>query len=111
MTIGSLQTIVSSTWKRLSQPSWIELAQSARTQRDETLSKVNPPLPPFPDPLPLNSQDLPKQMLSAREYELTQNYDAVELLETLRAKRVSSEELTCAFLRRAVVAQYAVSWI
>lgn len=88
--------------------SWQELAQIARDHRDETLSKVDPPLPPLPDPLPLNSQDLPKLLLTPREYELTQAYDATDLLYMLRTREVTSEEVTRAFLRRAAVAQYAV---
>ena len=88
---------------------WVEKAKSARDYRDETLSKVDPPFESLPDPLPLSSQDLPKRYLTAREYELTQNYDAIELLEMLRSKKLSSEELTRAFLRRAALAQYAVS--
>ena len=88
--------------------SWQDKAKSARDYRDATLSKVEPPLGPLPDPLPLSSQDLPKQLLTEREYELTQNYDAIVLLEMLRSKKVTSEELTRAFLRRAALAQYAV---
>jgi hypothetical protein len=87
---------------------WVEKAKSARDYRDETLGKVDPPFENLPDPLPLSSQELPKKYLTPREYELTQNYDAIELLEMLRSKRVSSEELTRAFLRRAALAQYAV---
>ncbi|OQV00659.1 hypothetical protein CLAIMM_06126 [Cladophialophora immunda] len=90
---------------------WVEKAKSARDYRDETLSKVDPPLEPLPDPLPLSSQDLPKKYLTPREYELTQNYDAVELLEMLRSKKLTSEELTRAFLRRAALAQYAVNCV
>ncbi|OAL38221.1 hypothetical protein AYO20_02673 [Fonsecaea nubica] len=90
---------------------WVEKAKSARDYRDETLSKVEPPLGPLPDPLPLSSQDLPKEYLTPREYELTQNYDAIELLEMLRSKKLTSEELTRAFLRRAALAQYAVNCV
>ena len=93
----------------ISKDSWVERAKSARDYRDETLSKVEPPFEPLPDPLPLSSQELPKKYLTPREYELTQNYDAIELIEMLRIKKVKSEELTRAFLRRAALAQYAVS--
>ena len=92
----------------ISKDSWVERAKSARDYRDETLSKVEPPFEPLPDPLPLSSQELPKKYLTPREYELTQNYDAIELIEMLRIKKVKSEELTRAFLRRAALAQYAV---
>ncbi len=87
---------------------WEQKAKEARDLRYFTLSKVDPPFEKLPDPLPLSSQDLPKQYLTPREYELTQNYDAVELVEMLRTKKLTSEELTRAFLRRAALAQYAV---
>ncbi|KAK2804025.1 hypothetical protein FQN51_002554 [Onygenales sp. PD_10] len=90
---------------------WEERAQAVRDYRDATLAKVDPPLAPLPDPLPLSSKDLPKQLLTAREYELTENYDAIALLRMLRNKEVSSEELTRAFLRRAAIAQYAVNCV
>ncbi|KAF2103321.1 amidase family protein [Rhizodiscina lignyota] len=90
---------------------WEEKAKVARDYRDESLSKIDPPLKGLPDPLPLNSQDLPKQYLTDREYELTQNYDPIALLDLLRTKKVTSEELTKAFLRRAALAQYAVNCI
>lgn len=88
---------------------WQEKAQKARNLRDASLSKVDPPLGPLPDPLPLSSQGLPKLLLTPREYELTQNYDAIALLKMLREKTLTSEELTRAFLRRAALAQAAVS--
>ncbi|PGH13052.1 hypothetical protein AJ79_03889 [Helicocarpus griseus UAMH5409] len=90
---------------------WEQKAQTVRDYRDASLAKVDPPLGPIPNPLPLNSLDLPRQLLTAREYELTQNYDAIALLRMLRAKEVSSEELTRAFLRRAAIAQYAVNCV
>ncbi|GME60352.1 hypothetical protein Z519_08470 [Neofusicoccum parvum] len=91
--------------------SWHEKAQSARDYRDASLAKVKPPIGPLPDPLPLSSQELPKQYLTPREYELTQNYDAIQLLDMLRRKEVSCGELTKAFLRRAALAQYAVNCV
>lgn len=90
---------------------WQEKAQSVRDYRDTTLAKVEPPLAELPASLPLNSQDLPKQFLTEREYELTQNHDAIALLEMLRSKKVTSEELTRAFLRRAAFAQKAVNCV
>lgn len=87
---------------------WQQKAQGVRDYRDATLSKVEPALPKLADPLPLSSMGIPKQALTAREYELTSNYDALALLEMLRSKKVTSEELTRAFLRRAALAQQAV---
>ena len=91
--------------------SWQEKAQSARDLLDASLKAVDPPLGHLPDPLPLSSQSLPKQLLSARDYELTEKCDAIELLSMLRKKTISSEELTKAFLRRAAIARYAVGRI
>ena len=94
----------------MAQRPWEVKAKAVRDYRDETLSKVDPPFFNLPDPLPLSSQNIPKQYLTAREYELTQNFDAIALLDLLRTKKVSAEELTKAFLRRAALAQYAVCW-
>lgn len=88
---------------------WQEKVKEVIAYRDATLAKVEPALPEL-DELPLNSQELPKKYLTEREYDLTQNYDAVALLEMLRSKKVTSEELTRAFLRRAALAQKAVSF-
>ena len=90
---------------------WEEKAKQQRDFRDQTLSRVDPPLKSLPDPLPLSSQGLPKEYLTEREYQLTQNYDAIELLELLRTKKLTSEELTRAFLRRAALAQYAINCV
>ncbi|KAI1960812.1 hypothetical protein LOZ58_003885 [Ophidiomyces ophidiicola] len=87
---------------------WEQKAQKVRDYRDASLAKVEPALEELPTPLPLNSLDLPKQFLTEREYELTQNYDAIALLDMLRSKKVTSEEVTRAFLRRAALAQKAV---
>ena len=89
---------------------WQLKAKTARDFRDQSLAAVSPPIGPLPDPLPLSSQSLPKILLTPREYELTGSYDAVALLGLLREKKVTSEELTKAFLRRAAIAQYTVCY-
>lgn len=90
-------------------PTWQELAKKACDVRDASLAKVDPPLGPLPEPLPLNTRDLPKQMLTPREYELTTKYSAIELLKMLHSKELKSEELTRAYLRSAALSQLAVS--
>jgi amidase len=90
---------------------WQDRVRDVREFRDASLKKIEPSISGLPDPLPVSSQGLPAQFLTARQLELTQNYDAIELLELLRTKKLTSEELTRAFLCRAVVAQYAVSGI
>ncbi|KXT11739.1 hypothetical protein AC579_5039 [Pseudocercospora musae] len=57
----------------------------------------------------LSSQGLPIETLTAREYHLTTSLSAVRLLEELRHRKVTAEEVTRAFLRRAVVAHQATN--
>jgi amidase len=89
--------------------SWEEKVSWARTKRDASLAKVEPKLQGLPENLPNNSRDLPKLVLTQREIEITENYTAIELLAVLRERKISVEEVTRAFLRRAVVAHAAVS--
>lgn len=77
-------------------------------QRDGSLARVEPALEGLPDALPLNSQGLPKTVLSSREIELTEGYSAIELLAKLQSREISAVEVTRAFLRRAALAHFAV---
>jgi amidase len=86
-----------------------ETVSAALQHRGVGLSKVEPKLQGIPDELPLNSQSLPKAVLTAREIEITENYSVAELLDVLRKREIKVEEVTRAFLRRAAVAQAAVS--
>ena len=85
-------------------PPWEARAAIARKLRDDSLAKTSPPLRGLPNPLPQNSQGVPRLVLTAREIELTEKYTVNELLCQLRTRALSSEELTRAFLRRAAVA-------
>lgn len=88
--------------------SWEDKASWARANRDASLAKVEPKLEGVPDELPLSSQDLAKSVLTPREIEITENYSVNELLAVLRERKISVEEVTRAFLRRAALAQAAV---
>lgn len=88
--------------------SWEVKASSAIARRDAGLAKVEPKVEGIPDILPLNSQDLPKGVLTPQEIEITEKYSVTELLKVLRERKISVEEVTRAFLRRAAVAQVAV---
>lgn len=87
---------------------WQDKVAWERSRRDADLAKVDPPLQGVPDHLPLNTQGLPKQVLTERELEITGNYSVTELLAALRTRKLSVEEVTRAFLRRAALAQAAV---
>lgn len=82
-----------------------------RSKRDVSLAKVEPKLEGIPDELPLSSHGLPKAVLTAREIEITEGYSVAELLEVLRQRKVTVEEVTRAFLRRAALAHAAVRTI
>lgn len=90
---------------------WQEKAQWARAQRQVNLAKVEPKLKGLPEVLPLSSQGLPKLVLTPRELEITENYSVIELLGAMKQRKISVEEVTRAFLRRAALAQAAVSLI
>ncbi|CAG9995553.1 unnamed protein product [Clonostachys byssicola] len=83
----------------------------ARAQRDDGLNKVEPKLQGVPDELPKSSQGLPKTVLTAREIEITENYSVTQLLDILKERKISVEEVTRAFLRRAALAQAATNCV
>lgn len=87
-----------------------ETISRCRARREAGLAKVEPKLhlDDCLEKLPINSQELPKTHLTARDIELTEKYNVIELLALLREKHVSVEEVTRAFLRRAALAQAAV---
>ncbi|KAJ5635176.1 amidase [Penicillium longicatenatum] len=89
--------------------SWETKAAIPRAIRDASLAKVTPPLTELPESLPQSSRGLPKQLLTPREFDLTENYTVTELLAKLHSRELSSEELTRAFLRRAAIAQKATN--
>ncbi|KAF4984915.1 hypothetical protein FDECE_16981 [Fusarium decemcellulare] len=88
---------------------WQEKAQWAKRQRDASLAHVQPPLQGVPDELPLSSQGLPQNILTPREIEITESYGIIELLKILRERKISVEEVTRAFLRRAALAHAATN--
>jgi len=90
--------------------SWQDKAAWAQAKRSASLAKVSPKLVGVPkwENMPQNSRDLPKEILTPREIELTENYGITELLRILRTREVSVEEVTRAFLRRAALAHAAV---
>jgi hypothetical protein len=90
--------------------SWEDKAAWAQAKRAASLAKVKPKLTniPQPDDLPQNSRDMPRNVLTARELELTEKHGITDLLTLLRERKVTVEEVTRAFLRRAALAHAAV---
>lgn len=91
--------------------SWEEKAHWARAKRDASLAKVKPVLQGVPEEndLPMNCQSLASAVLTSREIEITERYGILDLLSEMRTRRVSVEEVTRAFLRRAALAHAAVN--
>ncbi|KAJ3544818.1 hypothetical protein NM208_g2846 [Fusarium decemcellulare] len=91
---------------------WFEGTKRAQAHRDASVQQVTPSVVPLLE----SEQNVPpssitKARLTEREFELTECYTVVQLLEKLRMRELSSEELTKSFLRRAVVAQYATNCV
>jgi amidase len=90
---------------------WETKVAEERARRDASIAKADPELAlaGLPTELPRSSQKLPSEFLTDREIEITERYTVPELLASLKARKVSVEEVTRAFLRRAVVAHKAAS--
>ncbi|KAI5289976.1 hypothetical protein KEM54_002762 [Ascosphaera aggregata] len=89
--------------------SYLPAVRRVRDYRESTLTKVDPPLGSLPSPLPGNVQGLAAAYLTERERELTEEYEAVELVKLMSSHKVTCEEVTRAFLRRAALAQRATN--
>ncbi|KAK9447604.1 amidase signature domain-containing protein [Limtongia smithiae] len=80
------------------------LVAKAVAIRDESCAKVEPPLGPLPDPLPLNVTSIPAMVLTAEECYITES-DPIVITEKIARGELSAVQVTKAFLRRAALAQ------
>lgn len=103
-----IQPLLTLTQSTMAQ-TWEEKVAVVSGKRNASLAKVEPALGQLPAELPLNSQSLPKDLLTPREIEITEAYTVKQLLAKLRSREISVEEVTRAFLRRAAVAHACVS--
>ena len=87
--------------------SWSKIASRVQEYRAQGLQQVQPPLPEIPSKLPQDVTSVPQQLLSPQELEITQ-LPPEGLLPLLAAGRLTSEEVTRAYLRRAALAQELV---
>ncbi|KAF2173699.1 hypothetical protein M409DRAFT_61989 [Zasmidium cellare ATCC 36951] len=81
------------------------IAQGKREQRDSLIPsewRIE-----SPSKAVQNVLDLPAKcgLLSSKELTITSDHDAVDLLENIRTKKYSAEEVTRAFCKRAAIAQ------
>lgn len=90
------------------EPMWKKTASKVQNHRDQGLQHIEPPLPDLPSPLPKNVVELPQQLLSPREVEITRS-SPDHLISHLAAGHWSCEEVTRSFLGRAALSQKLVS--
>ncbi|GIK07543.1 hypothetical protein Aspvir_003209 [Aspergillus viridinutans] len=90
----------------------VDWQQKAQLKQSEAASKIPPEWRLSSDTLTAipndsNILDIPKKcgILSARELDVTENYDATGLLQKLASKELSAVEVTTAFCKRAAIAQ------
>lgn len=88
----------------MSDLSWQNIAAEARQYRDASIAKVQPAVPKVPEQLPLNVTGIPKTLLAADEVKITESLPE-EILARIAKRKLSSEEVARAFLRRASLAQ------
>ena len=88
----------------MSKPTWQEVAHIAQTYRDDSIRRVEPPIPDVPDQLPLDRTDVPKYLLSTEEVGITETAPE-DLVTSLASGKHTSTTVTTAFLRRAGLAQ------
>ena len=86
---------------------WQEIAQRVQEHRDRSLATVQPSIPDVPAALPTNVTLFPERLLTAREIQITTTTPE-DLLDVIACGKLSSVETTCAFLRRAGLAQRLV---
>lgn len=92
--------------------SWERGVELAQKLRQESMERVPGYIKDdeIPKDLGHNVLNVPKQVLTAKELEITEQ-SAVSLLQQLRSGKVTCTEVTKAFLRRATLAQKLVNCI
>ncbi|EPS43680.1 hypothetical protein H072_2341 [Dactylellina haptotyla CBS 200.50] len=95
-----------------SQPStWRDIAAERQQYRDASISRISPRIPNVNTAtLPLDVLNTARSMLTRREVYITE-MTTIELLDQLATGKLTSVEVTNAFLRRAGVAQKLVNCI
>ena len=89
---------------------WQEIAVSAQKHRDRTIDNVTPPLPPLPPIISHNVTDVPRQLLSEDEIQITET-PASDLIQLLARGEIKAAIVAMAFLRRAALAQKLVNCV
>ena len=86
---------------------WQGIARHVREYRDASIARIEPPIPEVPNQLPQNVTYLPKELLSKDEFTVVA-WSSDFLLSQLAKGKISSVEVTKAYLRSAGLAQTLV---
>ena len=89
---------------------WQDIAAHVQARRDATIAQIIPAIPRVAKDLPTNVTEIPKRLLDSSEVRITEMLPE-ELLKELSIGKLSSEEVTNAFLRRAGLAQRLVNCV
>ena len=100
------------------EPAYIDIARRKQADRAELLpsqwrvpSNLLPKDPPQLSYGPQNVLNVPRQLLSKREVEITETYTIPALLKAIASKQLSATEVTEAFCHRATISQYLTNCI
>ena len=91
----------------MSGKSWQEIAEIAQDLRDKSIAHLRSTFPDIPCERPLNISNLPGELLSKAEIRITET-SPEHLLDALASGKLTSIQVTRAFLRRAGLAQKLV---
>ena len=90
----------------MSSPTWQAVAERKQAERESRIPEQwRLPSPPNPDTLNVLSVPRTCGILSPKELEITEDYDASSLVQAIRSKTLSAEEVATAFCKRAAIAQ------
>ncbi|KAL8907735.1 MAG: hypothetical protein Q9207_001218 [Kuettlingeria erythrocarpa] len=84
--------------------SWREVAKAAQDFRDDSIKRVEPPVPNISSNLPRNVANIPRDLLTQDELLITET-SPEGLVESLASGKLNSTTVVNAFLRRAGLAQ------
>ena len=93
--------------------SWEVLVHKKQLENDAkipTAWRISEELTKISQTSDMNVLDVPRRsgILSARQLEITENYDATDLLAKIHGQEISAYEVTEAFCIRAAIAQQVV---
>ena len=81
---------------------WKPLVAKAVKVRDDSLARIDPPLPQLPKKLPLDVHAIPSQVLTPQEVEITEGHDATSLAAALASKKYSAETVARAMFNESL---------